>query len=142
MLYCPKQFVLNMLGISLLSVIASAVLQKVLGLHGLTWFLLFLAPAFASALEGAEVAQKRGRLPHSSDMWRAAYEMAAIYSKVFFVVIIALVVSVDGPVPNVVSVPGIVTALALATSFLGAMTLGLRFGYWIGAHHALKDLKA
>ena len=57
-------------------------------------------------------------------------------------VIIALVVSVDGPVPNVVSVPGIVTALALATSFLGAMTLGLRFGYWIGAHHALKDLKA
>lgn len=142
MLYCPRRFVLNMLGITALAVIAASLLQVMLGLERLILSFALLAPAAAGALEGANAARALGRPPLGQDMWRAAYELASLYAHIFFVVVITLVVAfIDAETPDFLSVPGLLGMFIFVTSFMGIMTLGVRFGYWFGAQHASKGLR-
>ena len=142
MFYCPRRFVLNTLGITALAVIAASLLQALLGLERLILSFALMAPAAGGALEGASAARALGRPPLGQDMWHAAYQLASIYVHMFFIAVITLVVAfIDHATPDFLSAHGLLGMLIFATSFMGMMTLGVRFGYWLGAQHASKGLR-
>lgn len=143
MIYCPRQFVLNLCGLTLLMLVAAAVARDVLGLGAVGLLLVLSAPAVAAGIEGGEFVRTRLTVPHPTDMWRAAYHMAVIYVQIVFVLIIAIIIFYNGQeAPNILNIKGVLSVFMTVGAFLGLMTLCLRFGFWCGVQNALNQLKA
>ncbi len=143
MIYCPRQFVLNFCGLTLLMLIAAAVARTLLGVGAIGWPFVLSAPVIAASLEGAKYVRVQLTVPHPKEMWRAAYGMASIYVQIVLVLIIALVLIGTGQsMPNIMNVRGVLGSVIFVGSFLGMMTICLRFGFWCGVQNALNQLRA
>lgn len=143
MFYCPRQFVLNLCGLTLLMLIAAAVAQTLLGVGAICWLLILSSPVIAASLEGAKFVRTRLTVPHPKNMWCAAYGMASIYVQIVLVLTISLMIfGIGQSAPNFLNLRGIFGAVMFVSTFFGVTTICLRFGFWCGVQNALNQLRA
>ena len=123
--------------------VAAGVARGILGTGFFRFSMLLIAPAMAAGLEGTHAARTLRLAPDRQSMWHATSQMAGIYVQVFFLVIIAVVITANGhTVSNFMTVHGILAA-ALFGGFLWGATLAVVWiGYWLGVQHTVKRLSA
>ena len=143
MIYCPRQFVLNLCVLTLLMLIVAAVAWTLLGVGAMGWPLLLSAPIIASGLEGAKFVRTHLTVPHPKNMWRAAYGKASIYVQIVLVLTISLMIfGIGQSAPNILNLRNILGTVMFVSTFLGVTTICLRFGFWCGVQNALNQLRA
>lgn len=134
---------LNFLGISVLIAVAAGVARGTLGMGFFRFSMLLIAPAMAAGLEGMHAARTLRLAPDRQVMWHATSQMAVIYVQVFFLFIIAIVMTANShTVSNLMTVHGMIAAALFWGLLWGATKAVEWIGYRVAVQHTVKRLSA
>lgn len=134
-LYRPRHFVLNLLGLAAFLIVIGSLANSLFGFGWTGPSIVFLVPTIAAHLEGRHMVRAHDLRPGKQAMWHVSRQMTSVYVQMVALILLLIVIPrIESPgAPDVLSPIGIFATGMAFSIFYGAVLLVVSAGYRSGA---------